>query len=131
MNLPYILADCDSAEGVVTSEGYIKPLIATSQVSLTAMEVYPGEEVIPHRHSGLPYFEVILYILEGRLEVIARQERIAVEPGNAIMVNPDEMGWINRTDKTVRALMIHAPPPAWKSAEGMLDRIKGRSGSES
>jgi quercetin dioxygenase-like cupin family protein len=127
MNPPYVQADYDSAEGISTSEGYIKPLIATPHVSLTAMEVHPGEEVIPHRHSGLPYFEVILFILEGQLEVIAREARIAANPGTAIMAHPDEMGWINRTNEKVRALMIHAPSPAWKSTAELLDRIKGIS----
>ena len=58
----YIVADWDKAEGVSTSEGFIKPLVATKNVSVTALEIAPGDEVLPHNHDGLPYFEVVLYV---------------------------------------------------------------------
>jgi len=124
MNTPSIFADWNTSEGVATSEGLIKPLIATSNVSLSALEISPGEEVVPHKHDGLPYFEVILCIMEGNLEVIAGKEKISANPGTFIMAHPDEMGWSNKSDRIVRALIIHAPPPAWKSAGEFLDRIK-------
>lgn len=123
----YALSNWNSEEGVSTSEGFIRPLLATANVSLALLEIAPGDEVIPHKHQGLPYFEVILCILEGQLEVIAGSERIAASPGMSIMANPDEMGWINMTEKTIKALMIHAPSPAWKSKDELLKRIKGRS----
>jgi quercetin dioxygenase-like cupin family protein len=125
MSQDYIIADWNSAESIATSEGIIRPLIATAQVSLSELEIAPGEQVVPHKHEGLPYFEVILCIIEGRLEVIAGQERIKAHPGMSIMAHPDQMGWINDSEETVKALMIHAPPPAWKSAEGFMQRIRG------
>ncbi len=126
MGKNYALANWNFAEGASTSEGLIRPLIATPNVSLAELEIAPGEEVIPHKHSGLPYFEVILCVLEGRLEVIAGQETTAADAGTAIMAHPDEMGWRNTTDRVVKGLIIHAPSPAWKSAEEFLNRVKGR-----
>jgi quercetin dioxygenase-like cupin family protein len=121
----FTMANWNLAEGASTSEGLIRPLIATPLVSLAALEIAPGEEVIPHKHEGLPYFEVILCVLEGQLEVIAKDERITADAGTAIMAHPDEMGWKNRTDKVVKGLIIHAPSPAWKSAQEFLYRVKG------
>ena len=129
MNNNYTLSDWSSAEGASTSEGFIRPLLASSYVSLALLEIAPGEEVIPHKHQGLPYFEVILCIVEGQLEVVAGLERITADPGMCIMVDPDDSGWINRTNKTVKALIIHAPPPAWKSAQEFRDRLMGRLGT--
>ena len=120
----YILAYWDKAEGVATSEGFIRPLIAARNISIAALEVAPGEEVLPHPHRGLPYFEVILYIVEGELEVIVRDKRVLVKPAMAIMAAPDDMGWVNKTDKTVNALLLHSPPPAWQSAEEFLERLR-------
>jgi ABC-type Fe3+-hydroxamate transport system substrate-binding protein len=37
----------------------------------------------------------------------------------------EEAGGVNRTDKTVKALIIHAPPPAWKSAQEFRERLMG------
>jgi len=125
----YALSNWNLEEGVSTSEGFIRPLLATANVSLALLEIAPGDEVIPHKHQGLPYFEVVLCILEGQLEVIAGSERIAASPGMSIMANPDEMGWINMTEKTIKALMIHAPPPAWKSAREFRERLMGRPGT--
>jgi len=39
----YILADWEKAEGVATSEGFIKPPIATKNGSFTALEIAPGD----------------------------------------------------------------------------------------
>ena len=126
MDNNYALSDWSSAEGASTSEGFIRPLLASSHVSLALLEIAPGEEVIPHKHQGLPYFEVILCIVEGQLEVVAGLERITTDPGMCIMVDPDNSGWINRTNKTVKALIIHAPPPAWKLAQEFRERLMGR-----
>ena len=120
----YILADWDKAEGVATSEGFIRPLIAARNISITALEVAPGDEVLPHLHRGLPNFEVVLYIVEGELEVITRDKRVSVKPGMAIMAAPDDMGWMNKTGKKVKTLLLHAPPPAWQSAEEFLERAR-------
>jgi quercetin dioxygenase-like cupin family protein len=120
----YILADWDKADGVATSEGFIRPLIATRNISVTALEIASGDEVLPHSHQGLPYFEVVLYIVEGELEVIAREKRVSVKPGMAIMAAPDDMGWVNKTSKNVKALLLHSPPPAWQSAEEFLERMR-------
>ena len=129
MKSPWILVDWNTAESVATAEGLIRPLIATSNFSLAVLVIKPGEEVIPHSHHGLPYFEVVLCILEGQLEVIIGTERITASPGNAIMANPDDMGWINRTNEITKALIIHAPPPAWKSAQEFRERLMGRPGT--
>jgi mannose-6-phosphate isomerase-like protein (cupin superfamily) len=129
MDNDYTLSDWNSADGASTSEGFIRPLLASSYVSLALLEIAPGEEVIPHKHQGLPYFEVILCIVEGQLEVIAGSKRITTDPGICIMVDPDDSGWINRTNKTVKALIIHAPPPAWKSAQEFRERLMGRPGT--
>lgn len=126
MDNNFTISDWSSAEGASTSEGLIRPLLASSHVSLALLEIAPGEEVIPHKHQGLPYFEVILCIVEGQLEVVAGLERITADPGMCIMVDPDDSGWINRTDNTVKALIIHAPPPAWKSAQEFRERLMGR-----
>lgn len=123
----YTIAEWASAEGVSTSEGFVSPLIATPNISLTSLEISPGDEVLPHSHSGLPYFEVILYILDGTLEVIVREERVQVKADTAIMASPDDIGWANKTDKLVKALLLHAPPPAWKSAKEFLERIRSRT----
>lgn len=120
----YILADWDKAEGVATSEGFIKPLIATKNVSVTALEIEPGDEVLPHSHSGLPHFEVVLYVVEGDLEIIFRDKRVPVKKGMAIMANPNEHGWLNRTEETVKVLMIHSPTPSWQSPEGFLEKVR-------
>lgn len=122
----YALSNWNLEEGASTSEGFIRPLLATANVSLALLEIAPGEEVIPHKHQGLPYFEVILCIVEGQLEVVAGLERITADPGMCIMVDPDDSGWINRTDNTVKALIIHSPPPAWKSAQEFRERLMGR-----
>lgn len=129
MDNNYTLSDWSSAEGASTSEGFIRPLLASFHVSLALLEIAPGEEVIPHKHQGLPYFEVILCIVEGQLEVVAGLERITTNPGMCIMVDPDDSGWINRTDKTVKALIIHAPPPAWKSTQEFRERLMGKPGT--
>jgi redox-sensitive bicupin YhaK (pirin superfamily) len=120
----YKLADWDKAEGVATSEGFIRPFIAARNISITALEVAPSDEVLPHPHRGLPYFEVVLYIVEGELEVIARDKCVSVKSGMAIMAAPDDMGWVNKTGKTVKALLLHSPPPAWQSAEEFLERAR-------
>ncbi len=43
----YILADWEKAEGVATSEGFIKPPIATKNGSFTALEIAPGDVSSP------------------------------------------------------------------------------------
>lgn len=70
---------------------------------------------------------MILYILDGTLEVIVRDERVQVKANTAIMASPDDMGWANKTNKLVKALLLHAPPPAWKSAQEFLERIRNRT----
>ncbi len=120
----YMLADWEKAEGASTSEGFIKPLIATKNVSVTALEIAPGDEVLPHNHNGLPYFEVVLYVVEGDLEIIFRDRRVPVKKGMAIMADPNEHGWVNRSEETVKVLMIHSPPPSWQSAEEFLEKVR-------
>ncbi len=121
----YILADWEKAEGAATSEGFIKPLIATKNVSVTALEIASGDEVLPHNHSGLPYFEVVLYVVEGDLEIIFRDRRVPLKKGMAIMADPNEHGWVNRTKETIKVLMIHSPPPSRQSAEEFLEKVRG------
>lgn len=127
MSTAYTIGEWSSAEGVITSEGLMRPLIATSNISVTALEIAPGDEVLPHKHPSLPYFEVILYILEGTLEVIVERERFPAKTGSAIMASPYDIGWANRTDTLVKALILHAPSPAWKSAREFLERIRSRT----
>jgi mannose-6-phosphate isomerase-like protein (cupin superfamily) len=122
-DLGYILADWEKAKGAATSEGYIKPLIASKNVSVAALEIAPGDEVLPHNHDGLPYFEFVLYVVEGNLEIIFRDKRVPIKKGMAITADPNEHGWVNRTEETVKALMIHSPPPLWQSAEEFLEKI--------
>jgi len=129
MDALYTLVDQNSAEGVATSEGFMRPLIATPNISITALEIAPDDEVLPHKHTDLPYFDVILYVQEGTLEVIVRDERIPVKADSALMSKPDDIGWANKTDKTVKALILHGPPPAWKTAGEFLERIR-RSAKE-
>lgn len=102
----YMLGDWEKAEGVATSEGFIKPLIATKNVSVTALEIAPGDEVLPHNHRGLPYFEVVLYVVEGDLEIIFRDKRVPVKKGMAIMADPNEHGWVNSSHDPFSASVV-------------------------
>jgi quercetin dioxygenase-like cupin family protein len=123
----YTIVSLDEAEGVPTSEGFVTPLVAYRTSSLSCIEIAPGEVMPSHVHNGLGYFEIIIFILEGELEVMIRNEVRSVGPFTAIQASPDEIGWANRTDKPVKMLLFHAPPPRWKSAEECLERMKSMS----
>ncbi|MCD4845659.1 MAG: cupin domain-containing protein [Methanosarcinales archaeon] len=101
------------AEGLMTREGLMKPLIFGEKIGVIHLEIPAGLEVSPHAHTT----EGVLYCLSGELDVISKDEIVTISSESAILVSPDtEIGIKNLSNEPVKAILISSPPPV-KSVE--------------
>jgi transcriptional regulator with XRE-family HTH domain len=83
------------------------PAARRLQINLTTVEPGGGEEE-PHAHAS---DEECVIVMEGRVELIVGGERILLEQGDALLLDPTvPHGYVNPGRRRARVLWVMTPP---------------------
>jgi len=103
----------NNAEKLETAEGIMTPLIFGDNLCLFHIKIPPNFDIPPHRHP----VEVVLYFLEGEVEVTSEDKNTSIVSGTALLVGQNEsIGIKNLSNKPAKAILVSSPAPV-KSIE--------------